>query len=170
MLLSSRCEMRPPIDADGEELIRLWTDPTVRVFLGGSLSKDEAAARVSDLLSTRENVWVVTLIGARAREPVIGLVALHSHHDGEDVEISYSFLPEFTGQGLAAEAVDRILQHALFHMGLQSLVAEAQAANLPSCRMLERIGFACVGETQRFGAYQRIYRFPVPPAASSVDI
>ena len=88
---------------------------------------------------------------------MLGVVLLDRHHDLEDIEVSYLFLPEHWGRGYASAAVRQVLAHAFGTIGLCRVVAETQSANAASVRLLERLGFRLLRKVVRFGAEQSIY-------------
>ena len=61
------------------------------------------------------------------------------------VEIGYSVLPEFQGQGLATEAVAGIVQWARQQPEVKEIEAETNTDNKASIRVLEKNGFICAG-------------------------
>jgi len=133
----------------------LYSEPKVRFFLGGPLARELAEQRAAELAQDSGQVW-----GVRPKQgphPLLGIVMLDRHHDLEDIEISYVFLPEHWGRGYATEAVRQALGHAFGTMGLRRVVAETQAANAASVRLLERLGFQLLRQVVRFGAKQSIY-------------
>ncbi len=71
--------------------------------------------------------------------------------------MSYELLPEYWGKGYATEAVEAALGYAFVDLGLERVVAETQAANERSCRLLERLGMKAERKLERFGAKQVIY-------------
>lgn len=84
------------------------------------------------------------------------------HHDSEDMELSYEFAPVVWGRGIAAETAAAVIFHAFQCLGYEHLVAETQAANLPSRRLLERLGMSFKKETWRYGERQVIYSIARP--------
>ena len=58
------------------------------------------------------------------------------------VEIGYSVLPRFQGQGYATEMVRALVDWALAQPGVSRIVAETLEANTASVRLLRRLGFA----------------------------
>jgi RimJ/RimL family protein N-acetyltransferase len=62
------------------------------------------------------------------------------------VEIGYSVLPEFQGQGLATEMVAGIIRWAKRQPRLEQIEAETEADNRASARVLEKNGFVRAGE------------------------
>lgn len=61
------------------------------------------------------------------------------------VEIGYSVLPEFEGQGLATEAVAGLVQWAKQQPQVKHIEAETNTDNEASIRVLEKNGFICAG-------------------------
>jgi ribosomal-protein-alanine N-acetyltransferase len=61
------------------------------------------------------------------------------------LEIGYSVLPEFEGQGLATEMVAGIVQWAKQQPQVKHIEAETSTDNKASIRVLERNGFVCAG-------------------------
>lgn len=61
------------------------------------------------------------------------------------VEIGYSVLPEFQGQGLATEAVAGLVQWAKQQPEVREIEAETNTDNEASIRVLEKNSFICAG-------------------------
>jgi len=61
------------------------------------------------------------------------------------VEIGYSLLPPYRSKGYTTEAVERLVEWAFEHPQVTRVIAEAQAGNTPSIRVLEKAGFDQVG-------------------------
>ena len=151
-----RCRVRRPTFADRGVIRALHVDPAVRRYLGGPSSPEraEAAARGVTQAGEEGNVRTVALLETDAP---VGLVSLHPHHDGEDVEISYLFAPEHWGHGLATEVLGACLDRAVDELSLRRIVAETQRANLASRRMLEKVGMRPERRLVRLKAEQVIY-------------
>ncbi|MDQ3177225.1 MAG: GNAT family N-acetyltransferase [Actinomycetota bacterium] len=59
---------------------------------------------------------------------------------GTQAEIGWAFDPEHQGKGYATEAVDALLQIAFDGLGVRRIEANCFADNLPSWRLMERLG------------------------------
>ena len=164
-LSTDRLRLHPPTMEDralGEALHR---DPTVRQYLGGPTPEQHLPEVLASYLTfgPRRAAWVVHLAeGGEA----LGLVTISEHKDGEDVELSYLFVPSAWGRGYATEAARAVLDHAAAAMALRRIIAETQEANAPSRRLLERLGMTRRATLIRFGALQVIYEMPLGGSAA----
>lgn len=75
------------------------------------------------------------------------------------LELSFHFLPEVAGQGLASEFVQAALDHAISVLREDGFFAFVAADNAPSIRILEKSGFI----TQRENNGERLMRLTVSP-------
>ncbi|AYR24557.1 N-acetyltransferase [Herbaspirillum rubrisubalbicans] len=154
--------LRHPNSNDAHALVRLFTDPHIRRYLGGPRSQTQAHASALDLVSAtrRYPAWVVVKPGSS--NPV-GIVSLSLHHDNEDVEVSFVLFSEVQGLGLGKAAVAAALREA-WALGLQRVIAETQSANVRSIRLLQKLGFTPLREIVRFSAKQTILSIQRPEA------
>ena len=160
-LLTERLRLRPLGDGDAKFVTWLLRDNTVRRYLGGAVDPNRLGAALDRYLDLSESdrMW---LVEARASWAPLGLVSLTAHEDGEDTELSYQLDPSAWGQGYATEAVRRALEVAHHELGLARVIAETQAANLSSRRLLGRLGMIEWRCVERFGCEQVIYAVDLP--------
>jgi ribosomal-protein-alanine N-acetyltransferase len=64
----------------------------------------------------------------------------------KDRELSFVFGRAYWGQGLASEAAHEVLRYAFGPLDLPNVKAEVAARNLPSLRVLVKLGFEKTGE------------------------
>lgn len=67
------------------------------------------------------------------------------------VEVGYSVLPQFQGQGYATEIVGGLVAWALAQPAVQRVAAEANSENGASLRVLEKLDFLPVGTGREAG-------------------
>ncbi|HEY0799189.1 MAG TPA: GNAT family N-acetyltransferase, partial [Candidatus Baltobacteraceae bacterium] len=85
----------------------------------------------------------------------VGWISLRlGDHGAATAELGYSLLVGARGHGYAAESVGLLCDEAFASTPLRRIEAACVVANLPSRRLLERLGFNCV-RTQRHGAVVR---------------
>ncbi len=77
----------------------------------------------------------------------------HLRPEGNELEVSYSFLPEHWGHGYAAEAVAAVLDWAADNLDDRDVILCTQLANERSLRLAQRLGFT---EVQRFDHLQNV--------------
>jgi len=75
------------------------------------------------------------------------------------VEVGYSILPEFEGQGLATEMVAGIVQWAKQQPAVKRVEAETNIDNEASIRLLERNSFICAGAGLEPNTIRFVYWF-----------
>lgn len=132
----------------------IWTNPAVREYLGGPVSVINAAERLPQMLkSDGSSAWffVAEYDGNQA-----GIISIERCHGGDNYEISYQFLPEFWGKGVAYASIRQVMNFAR-SVGITELTAETQALNDRSNRLLARLGMTEKNRLERFGAAQIVY-------------
>jgi len=70
----------------------------------------------------------------------------------DTVEIGYSVLPQFQGNGYATEIVDALIGWAARQPGVRRILAETEWENPASVRVLEKAGFRRTEDTPGGGA------------------
>jgi RimJ/RimL family protein N-acetyltransferase len=67
------------------------------------------------------------------------------------VEIGYSVLPQFRGQGYATELLSGLTRWAFGHEGVELIAAETEWANPASVAVLRKAGFSAAGTAREAG-------------------
>ncbi len=88
-------------------------------------------------------------------------------NDAGEVEIGYGFDPPFQNQGYATEAVGALVAWALAQPGIQAVTAETDYTNIPSIRVLQKIGFIPTHSRNHF-LYWRVDRQRLAAARGDV--
>ena len=153
---TERCVIRTYKESDAADVSRLFVHPDVRKFLGGIRDEKSTRGLAKEMAHAKDDAFYWTVWEKRT-DHFMGLVSLDLHHDGNDHEISYQFLPNWWGRGYAHEVVGFLVRYALIELNLSKVMAETQTANQTSCRLLERIGMERERILVRFGAEQAIY-------------
>lgn len=153
---TERCAVDRLRAEDRGAVLALARDEPVWRHLGGPRSEERARAWADGLIA---------FDGARAvrEDGLVGVLVLAPHHDGGDLELSYLFASRRWRRGLATEVLGAALARARRELGLERIVAETQAANAASVRLLERLGFVPERRLMRFGARQILYATELGP-------
>ncbi|MFC0273475.1 GNAT family N-acetyltransferase [Metabacillus herbersteinensis] len=156
MFETKRCYVNIFMKSDFADVEKLYLNEKVRRYLGGIREESSIVTVLDEMHNSSEDSWYWVAREKRT-DDFIGLVSLDPHHEGVDIEVSYQFLPNWWGAGYATEIVQVIINYALNELNLSKLVAETQTANMPSCKLLERLGMNLEKTITRFGAEQVIY-------------
>jgi [ribosomal protein S5]-alanine N-acetyltransferase len=147
-LETQRLRLRAATLDDLAPLHSLFTDARVRRWLFDDRIVSEAAAREIIEASTASfagrgfGQWVLTDRGADPA-PLFGCAGLFSA-DGVEIELLYAVHPDRWGEGLATEAARAVLGHGFGTLALPRILARADAPNLESIRVMERLGMRFV--------------------------
>jgi RimJ/RimL family protein N-acetyltransferase len=97
--------------------------------------------------------WYVVLRDDAGRgSTLVGGIGFKGRPSSEgSVEMGYSVLPQYQGRGYATEAAKGLVDWAFSHGEVTQVVAETSAQPNPSIRVLEKLGFRCIGEGEEFG-------------------
>lgn len=143
-LLTPRLHLRRMTADDLDDLTRMHLDPRVMATLGGVRSPEHT----SDWLQRQMGHWERCGFGLwMARECQTGQFAGRGglHHvdiDGRDeIEVGYSFLPEFWGRGLATELACESIRAAFTVLNVPELVCFTLTTNHASQRVMQKAGF-----------------------------
>lgn len=148
-LETERLILRSWEERDREPLTRVLGDPRVRRFYPKALSLDEASAQFDAVLARQAEKGLH--FGAAERKAdgcFIGMVGIGYLADvmrnaiagRPEVEIGWQLDKAFWGQGLAPEAARAWLAWGFSTLRLAEIVAFTYKGNLPSQRVMEKIG------------------------------
>jgi RimJ/RimL family protein N-acetyltransferase len=72
---------------------------------------------------------------------LIGMISVNPKQEGVEYGFGYVFHTGYQGQGHATEACRRMVDYVFQSLNAQRITTGTAAANLPSCRLLEKLGF-----------------------------
>ncbi|WP_018631318.1 GNAT family N-acetyltransferase [Neomegalonema perideroedes] len=150
-LESARLILRTPRAADGESWIAVrrasadFLQPWEPLWPSDHLSRASWRRRLAwmraETEADRARFWLLFL--RERREEVVGGLSMTQIRRGasSSAQIGYWMGRSYAGRGLMTEAVDAARGHAFRKLGLRRLEAACLPANLPSQRLLRRLGF-----------------------------
>jgi RimJ/RimL family protein N-acetyltransferase len=108
---------------------------------------DQAAALVDEVRACFAKKTLFEWgIASRDDDSIIGTCTLSSvDPKNRRAELGYTLRRDRWGQGLASEAMTRLLDFAFGELRLRRIEADVDPRNLPSVRLLERLGFVKEG-------------------------
>jgi [ribosomal protein S5]-alanine N-acetyltransferase len=153
-LVTERLTLRPVTAENSEVFHGILTDPFVRKYLCDDtvLSPEQTGEFISDSERTfAERGYGLWLIERIDSGEIIGFVGLRDFFDEDRPQLLYALLPEFTGNGFAAEAAARVIEFAFSKLGFDYLEASCDAPNTASHKVAERLGMKKVKEEEKDG-------------------
>jgi len=96
--------------------------------------------------------WCQIGIAERPTGTLIGDIGIHVAAGGQEAEIGFSLRAQSQGFGLATEAVSAAICLLFEHTAVERLTGITDARNLPSIRLLERLGM------QRVAVIRTVFR------------
>lgn len=162
-LETPRLVLRRFAPADAAFVVRLVNDPDWVRNIGdrGVRTEEDAAgylARGPIALYERLGFGLYLVALRETGEP-IGMCGLVKRAGLDDVDLGFAFLPAWRGKGYAAEASRAVLAEAHERFGIARVLAIVSPANLPSCRVLETLGFRCEGAVRLDPAADEVLRY-----------
>ncbi|MBL8176802.1 MAG: GNAT family N-acetyltransferase [Bryobacterales bacterium] len=145
MIETPRLLLRLFRDQDREPFARLNADPHVMRYFPAPLTRAGSDAMV-DKIQAHYRTHGFTLYAAERRDTneFIGFVGLaipgFETHFTPCVEIGWRLAAAHHNQGFATEAARAVLHHAFQNLALREIVSFTVPANLPSRRVMEKIG------------------------------
>ena len=108
--------------------------------------------------------WHQLGIADPATDVLVGDIGLYLSEDGTTAEVGFTLQPSTQGRGIAGRAVREALQLLFAKTGASRVLGITDERNLPSVRVLERLGFSWIEtrHTQFRGEQctERIYALP----------
>lgn len=143
-LTGDRVVLRRFAATDLQDFQRYRHDPQVGQYQGWTPMDDTDARRFIETMATAplfvRGEWVQVAIAERSTDGIVGDVGLHLDVTGTEAEIGFSMAPAAQGRGLATEAVRMALAWLFASTEVARVVAITDSRNVPSIRLLERLG------------------------------
>ncbi|MFO7663402.1 MAG: GNAT family N-acetyltransferase [Chloroflexota bacterium] len=120
------------------------TDEALGRYQGWTATSDSEAASFLLEMSTvpllQPGEWSQIGIAREADETLIGDIGLYLAPDGMAAEIGFTLNRQSQGQGIATIAVGEAIHLVFEHTAVNQVIAITDARNIPSIRLLERVG------------------------------
>jgi len=136
---TARLQLAPFTADDGDALYALESDPEVKRFAGGVLTRAQSDQLLAQFMAQlAETSFGAVAIRQRSSGAVVGLCGIYCDEDA--AELFFGLARPMWGQGLATEACCGLLRAAFHLPDLQTVVAYVDCINTRSIRVLERTG------------------------------
>ena len=148
MLETERLVLRPLSSDEVDFLHRISNEPNVRLYLWDDELVSEATIKSfiaqSDRMLSEEKIGLFG-VRLRGRADLLGFCGFVRLEDMEEPELWYELTQEVWGRGLATEAARACVRYALEDVGLERVIAGADAPNSASLRVIEKLGMKYLG-------------------------
>ncbi len=144
-LVSPRLRLSPLAMDDAATLFAIQSDPAVMRYWNHAAWTEigQARAAIAQARQAMADGTRLTL-GVREHEggALVGTCLLFAIDASSGrAEVGYNLASSAQGRGYMHEALDRLVAHAFTDLALRRLEAEIDPRNVPSARVLERLGF-----------------------------
>lgn len=149
---TQRLLIRPVRMEDWRTVQEIWKDFNSSEYAGydrhGSTEDEAVMKRVEQWI--RLDGYLEMILAVCLSDEVIGYISLYG--DGQTYEMGYCFHSRYHRNGYGKESISAVMQE-LGRRGADRILAGTAAANIPSVRLLESLGFVRIG-TQRVSFYK----------------
>jgi RimJ/RimL family protein N-acetyltransferase len=140
-----RLQLLPFTASDGDALYALESDPAVKRFTGGVLTRAETEQLLQNFIAQfAETGSAAIAIKRRDTGQIIGLCGLVP--DGEEGELFFGLARMAWRQGFATEACRALIKAGFQQLQLQRVCATVDPENTQSIGVLERLGLRLVNQ------------------------
>jgi RimJ/RimL family protein N-acetyltransferase len=131
-------------------LAMLDSDPEVMRYIHTGPGTQAEAFRYAQLqveMADTRHFWGKWMVVSQQTQDSLGWVELSRLRgpDRDDLQVGYEFARVYWGHGYATEAAARVVEYAFAVLNLDRLGAVVRPENTASVRVLEKLGFAPVG-------------------------
>lgn len=162
-LLTERLRLRPWQECDFPQIVALKTDPEVRRYIGGPLSREKATVGTREQIAAQ--TWGHFVTASREDDKALGTLTFDRKRG--PWEMSLQLRRDCWGQGLMSEAVARATGWFSEVAPDQDLIAVTQVDNARTQALLRRAGGVCENTFLEHGAEQSQYRFSLARPSGS---
>ncbi|MBO5093140.1 MAG: GNAT family N-acetyltransferase [Lachnospiraceae bacterium] len=139
---TERCRLREMTAADTDRLYEIYADTEITRYMEPLFEERDKERRYIE--DYRKYVYEfygygMWVIEEKASGQVIGRAGIEAKE--ETLELGYMVALPWQGKGIAYEACGAVLEYVRREIGSVSVTARTSPANLPSIRLLEKLGF-----------------------------
>ncbi|MCW4784717.1 GNAT family N-acetyltransferase [Enterobacter chuandaensis] len=165
-LETPRLKLEPYNDSHYEGLRVMDSDSGVMRYITGGIVKTpeetwEGIRRVQARWDKYNFSWWA--IKEKTSGAIVGAACLQhlANVDGAPLEIGWRLVPEYNGKGYATEAAKAIIDYAVERIGATYLVAVADPENIPSQRVMQRLGMTFKAIEQHYDVPCVVYELNI---------
>ncbi len=135
---TSRLMIRKFSTNDWQDVFRYTSNSEVMHYIPEGVMTEEKAKQFV-LTNRGENAEYFPVILAEENK-LIGHLVFFKYFGAHTYEIGWVFDPDYCNKGYASEAAKAMLAYGFEHMKLHRIIATCQPENIPSYKVMEKIG------------------------------
>lgn len=145
-LITNRLILRQLAMEDAPALFHIWSDCEVTKYLNINafthIGQAKEMIELLNQLAVEQKAMRWTIVLKETNHP-IGSCGYNTwiKEEGYRGEIGYDLDRKYWGQGIMSEALHGLIQFGFSTMGLNRIEALVEPGNIPSCKLLGKIGF-----------------------------
>ncbi|MDR2252299.1 MAG: GNAT family N-acetyltransferase [Bifidobacteriaceae bacterium] len=154
-LRGERCELTPFTPADTQRVFDYCQDSEIQRWTGvpTPYRMEDAAVFTTSTAQkgwdppgfTARREWAIRVPRQGGGRQLVGAVSLRPDASGGSAAVRYLLAADSRGRGIATDAVNTAVAHAIRDLGMRRVVWSAVVGNWPSRRLAVRCGFKVEG-------------------------
>lgn len=162
-LCTPRLTITDIFESDSADYFRLYTDGEINAFYGYDYREDYSGELLPpptyfmDFMRSLKAKKEEYSLAVRVNGVMAGEIVIYNFDYFAGVEIGFRFFKQYRGKGYALESVRAVMDY-LAGLNTRCIKCRAFKQNVPSVRLIERLGFEKCGENEE----QYFYRY-FPP-------
>ena len=145
ILETNRLILAEQTEEDAAFILELMNSPGWLKYIGdrGVKTVEDAEKYIANgaMKSYSQNGFGLYLTRLKNENIPVGICGLIKRPGLAQVDIGFAFLPQYAGKGYGFESASAVMKHAKEVLGLTVIVAITTKDNIPSVKLLEKIGF-----------------------------
>jgi ribosomal-protein-alanine N-acetyltransferase len=141
ILTTERLTLRQLASDDEQQIFTLRSDSKINKYLDRQVSHtiDDARNFINKIIKSDSLYWAITLSD---KNILVGTICLFGFSDKNyQCEIGFELLPNFQGQGIMKETLEKIIDYAFTTIKVKKIEAFVHRENLNSIKLLENFSF-----------------------------
>ena len=149
VLETDRLYIRNLMETDWQEMKNIFIDFNNSQYAVYDMPLPTADQEIRALTKRFAGSNLFFAVFLKGRSNLLGYVCFH--RDGDKYDLGYCFHSACHSKGYAYESTKALIEYFIVERGASGFTAGTAIENVPSCRLLERLGFVCVStETMCF--------------------
>ncbi|WP_426474402.1 GNAT family N-acetyltransferase [Chryseobacterium balustinum] len=142
ILETNRLLLREFDTSDAESFYELNLNPNVIKYTGNSAFKDidEAKAFLENYSDYQRNGFGRWAVVDKSTKMFFGWCGLKYDENLNETDIGFRFFEHFWNQGFATESAKACINYGFEKLNLKTIIGRAMKENIPSIKVLEKIG------------------------------